>query len=38
LIVIERWLALHRVTDDGAQILRTIDDARDQSATEWIPE
>ena len=33
--VIERWLALHRVTEDGAQIVRIIDVARDLSAIEW---
>jgi toxin ParE1/3/4 len=37
-IVIERWLALYRVTQDGAQIVRVIDAARDLSAIEWSPE
>jgi toxin ParE1/3/4 len=36
-IVIERWLALYRVTQDGAQIVRVIDAARDLSAIEWSP-
>jgi toxin ParE1/3/4 len=36
--VIERWLALYRVTNDGAQIVRIIDGARDLTAIEWIPE
>jgi toxin ParE1/3/4 len=34
----ERWLALYRVTDDGAQIVRIIDGARDLVAMEWTPE
>jgi toxin ParE1/3/4 len=34
---IERWLALYRVTENGAQIVRIIDAARDLSAIEWSP-
>jgi len=34
-IVIERWLALYRVTEDGAEIVRIIDGARDVAAIEW---
>jgi toxin ParE1/3/4 len=34
-LVIERWLALYRVTENGAQIVRIIDAARDLSAIEW---
>ncbi len=37
-IVIERWLALYRITEDGAQVVRIIDGARDSSAIEWTPE
>jgi toxin ParE1/3/4 len=37
-LVIERWLALYRVTEYGAQIARIIDAARDLSAIEWSPE
>jgi len=37
-LVIERWLALYRVTDDGVQIVRIIDGARDLAAIEWVPE
>ncbi len=37
-LVIERWLALYRVTEDGAQIVRILDAVRDLSAIEWIPE
>ena len=33
--VIERWLALYRVTESGAQIVRIIYAARDLSAIEW---
>jgi toxin ParE1/3/4 len=34
-LVIERWLALYRVTNDGVQIVRIIDGARDLTAIEW---
>ena len=37
-IVIERWLALYRITEDGAPVVRIIDGARDLSAIEWTPE
>ena len=37
-IVIERWLALYRLTEDGAQIVRIIDGARDLSEFKWTPE
>jgi toxin ParE1/3/4 len=37
-IVIERWLALYRVTEDGVQIVRILDGARDVAAIEWPPE
>lgn len=36
-IAIERWLALYRLTEDGAQIVRVIDGARDLSAIKWPP-
>ena len=36
-IVIDRWLALYRITENGAQIVRIIDGARDLSAIEWMP-
>ncbi|MBB4200173.1 plasmid stabilization protein [Rhodoblastus sphagnicola] len=36
-IVIERWLALYRVTGDSVQIVRVIDGARDLSLVEWAP-
>jgi hypothetical protein len=34
----ERWLALYRVTDDGALIVRIVDGAHDLGAMEWMPE
>jgi toxin ParE1/3/4 len=37
-LVIQRWLALHRVTSHGAQIVRIIDGARDLERVEWAPE
>ena len=37
-IAIERWIALYRVTEDGAQIVRILDGARDAAAIEWPPE
>lgn len=36
--VIERWLALYRLTEHGAQIVRIIDGARDLAAIERTPE
>jgi toxin ParE1/3/4 len=37
-LVIERWLALYRVTEDGVQIVRIVDQARDLTKIEWTPE
>jgi toxin ParE1/3/4 len=37
-LVIERWLAIYRVTNDGAQVVRVVDGARDLSTIEWKPE
>lgn len=37
-LVVERWLALYRLTDYGAQIVRIVDGARDLAAIEWPPE
>jgi toxin ParE1/3/4 len=34
-IVIERWLALYRATEDSVQIVRILDGGRDLSAIEW---
>jgi toxin ParE1/3/4 len=34
-LVIERWLALYRLIEDGAQIVRIVDGARDLTRIEW---
>ncbi len=34
-IVIDRWLALYRLTNIGAQVVRVLDGARDLSAITW---
>ena len=34
-IVVERWLALYRITEEGTQIVRVLDGARDLSTLEW---
>lgn len=37
-LIIERWLALYRLTENGVQIVRVIDGARDLSAIAWTTE
>jgi toxin ParE1/3/4 len=37
-ILVERWLALYRLTPDGAQIVRVVDGARDLGNIEWARE
>ena len=37
-LVIERWLALYRLTEYGAQVVRIVDGARDLTKIEWTPE
>ena len=37
-LIIERWIALYRLTEDGVQIVRVIDVARDLTQIEWTPE
>jgi toxin ParE1/3/4 len=37
-LVIQRWLALYRVTSYGVQVVRIIDGARDLKRVEWAPE
>ncbi len=37
-LVIERWLALYRLVEDGAQIVRIVDGSRDLARIEWTPE
>jgi len=34
-LVIERWLALYRLIDDGAQVVRIVDGSRDLTQIEW---
>jgi len=34
-LVIERWLALYRLVDDGAQVVRIVDGSRDLTKIEW---
>jgi len=34
-LVVQRWLALYRLTSDGVQIVRIIDAARDLKRIEW---
>ena len=37
-LVYERWLALYRLVDDRAQVVRIIDGSRDLTKMEWMPE
>jgi toxin ParE1/3/4 len=37
-LVIERWLAFYRVVEDGVQVVRIVDGARDLAKIEWTPE
>jgi toxin ParE1/3/4 len=34
-LVIERWIAFYRIIEDGVQIVRIVDGARDLSKLEW---
>lgn len=34
-LVIERWLVFYRVVEDGAQVVRIVDGARDLSKLKW---
>jgi toxin ParE1/3/4 len=34
-LVIDRWLVLYRLVDDGAQVVRIIDGSRDLTQIEW---
>jgi toxin ParE1/3/4 len=36
--VIERWLALYRLRDNGAQVVRIVDGSRDLTRIDWPPE
>ena len=37
-LVIERWIAFYRIVEDGVQVVRIVDGARDLSNVEWTPE
>lgn len=37
MLVIERWLALYRLVEDGVQVVRIVDGARDLYRLEWQP-
>jgi toxin ParE1/3/4 len=37
-LVIERWIAFYRIVENGVQIVRIVDGARDLSKLEWTPE
>jgi toxin ParE1/3/4 len=37
-LIIERWIALYRLMEDGVQIVRIVDGARDLTHIEWTPE
>jgi len=37
-LVIERWLALCRLVEDGVQVVRIVDGVRDLTKIEWTPE
>jgi toxin ParE1/3/4 len=34
-LVIERWLALYKLVENGVQVVRTVDGARDLGRLEW---
>jgi hypothetical protein len=36
-LVIERWLVLYRLVEDGVQVVRIIDGARDLTRIDWNP-
>jgi toxin ParE1/3/4 len=37
-LVIERWLALYRIVEEGVQVVRIVDGARDLTKLEWTTE
>jgi toxin ParE1/3/4 len=37
-LVVERWLALYRLVEDGVQVVRIIDGSRDLAKIAWTPE
>jgi toxin ParE1/3/4 len=34
-LVIERWLALYNLVEDGVQVVRIVDGSRDLTSLEW---
>ena len=34
-LVVERWLALYRLVDDSAQVVRIVDGSRDLTQIDW---
>ncbi|MDQ0396470.1 type II toxin-antitoxin system RelE/ParE family toxin [Labrys monachus] len=36
-LVVDRWIAFYRVMEDGVQIVRIVDGARDLTSLEWAP-
>ena len=37
-LVVERWLALYRLVDDSAQVVRIVDGSRDLTQIDLLPE
>jgi toxin ParE1/3/4 len=37
-LVIERWIALYRLVEDGVQVVRIVDGVRDLTRVEWTPD
>jgi hypothetical protein len=37
-LVIEHWIALYRIVEDGVQTVRAVDGVRDLSKLDWKPE
>jgi toxin ParE1/3/4 len=37
-LVIERWIAFYRIVEDGVQVVRIVDGARDLTKLKWLPE
>jgi toxin ParE1/3/4 len=37
-LVIERLVAFYRIVEDGVQVVRIVDGARDLSTLKWLPE
>jgi toxin ParE1/3/4 len=37
-LIIERWIALYRLVEDGVRVVRIVDGARDLTRIDWTPE